>query len=60
MGKGVTSLTRELDRQVTIEDATPVFAKCFSDQFECDLQWTELDFDNQTQNVLNETQESVV
>ena len=58
MGKGVTSLTRELDREVTIEDATPVFVKCFSEQFECDIQWTEVDFD--THNVLNETQESIL
>ena len=58
MGKGVTSLTRELEREVTIEDAIPVFVKCFSEQFECDLEWTELSFD--TNNVLNETQESML
>lgn len=41
VGKGVTSLTKELGREVTIEDALPVFVKCFGDQFDCDVRWDE-------------------
>ncbi|XP_072032930.1 octanoyl-[acyl-carrier-protein]:protein N-octanoyltransferase LIPT2, mitochondrial-like [Amphiura filiformis] len=40
VGKGVTSLTRELNHEVTIADAIHVFVKCFSEQFGCEVQWT--------------------
>jgi len=36
-GKGVTSLSKELDMNVTTSDILPIFKNAFSDQFECDL-----------------------
>ncbi len=45
VGKGVTSLTKELGYEVTIEDAIPVFLKCFSEQFGCKIQWANLDLE---------------
>jgi len=37
LSRGVTSLSRELDRTMTVDDATPVFLKSFSDAFRCRL-----------------------
>uniref|UniRef100_A0A3B1KFN2 Octanoyl-[acyl-carrier-protein]:protein N-octanoyltransferase LIPT2, mitochondrial n=1 Tax=Astyanax mexicanus TaxID=7994 RepID=A0A3B1KFN2_ASTMX len=37
VGKGVTSLSRELGRDVTTEEAAPVLLKAFSEQFNCCL-----------------------
>ncbi|KAL6471255.1 hypothetical protein MHYP_G00199050 [Metynnis hypsauchen] len=37
VGKGVTSLSRELGRDVRIEEATPVLLEAFSEQFRCTL-----------------------
>lgn len=37
VGKGVTSLSRELGRDVTTEEATPVLLEAFSEQFKCSL-----------------------
>ncbi|KAJ8880146.1 hypothetical protein PR048_016609 [Dryococelus australis] len=36
-GKGVTSLSHELDRSVEVEDVVPVFLNSFSKLFQCDL-----------------------
>ena len=36
-GKSVTSISRELDMDVTIADVLPIFRNAFSDQFECEL-----------------------
>ena len=36
--KGVTSLTQELGRQVTIREAVPHLLNSFSHRFSCDLQ----------------------
>lgn len=36
-GKGVTSISKELDMTVTIEDVLPLFQTAFRDQFECSL-----------------------
>ncbi|KAL6259967.1 hypothetical protein P5V15_009876 [Pogonomyrmex californicus] len=36
-GKGVTSISRELDMNVTFLDVLPIFRNAFSDQFECEL-----------------------
>lgn len=35
VGKGVTSVSQELDREVGISEVTPVFLKAFSDTFQC-------------------------
>ncbi|XP_053503097.1 putative lipoyltransferase 2, mitochondrial isoform X2 [Ictalurus furcatus] len=37
VGKGVTSLSQELGRDVTIEEAAPVLLEAFSEQFNCTL-----------------------
>ncbi|XP_030633639.1 octanoyl-[acyl-carrier-protein]:protein N-octanoyltransferase LIPT2, mitochondrial [Chanos chanos] len=37
VGKGVTSLSRELGRDVTIEEATPKLLEAFSERFSCTL-----------------------
>ncbi|XP_017552230.1 putative lipoyltransferase 2, mitochondrial [Pygocentrus nattereri] len=37
VGKGVTSLSQELGRDVMIEEATPVLLEAFSEQFSCTL-----------------------
>ncbi|OCT93420.1 putative lipoyltransferase 2, mitochondrial [Xenopus laevis] len=37
VGKGVTSLTRELGRQVTIDDIIPAFLEAFEEEFQCSL-----------------------
>ena len=36
--RGVTSLTAELGRTVTVADAIPTFLQCFKDEFECDFE----------------------
>lgn len=36
-GKGVTSISKEMEMEVTISDVLPIFKNAFSDQFECDL-----------------------
>lgn len=36
-GKGVTSISRELDMKVTVPDVLPIFKNAFKDQFECEL-----------------------
>uniref|UniRef100_G3MPM9 Octanoyl-[acyl-carrier-protein]:protein N-octanoyltransferase LIPT2, mitochondrial n=1 Tax=Amblyomma maculatum TaxID=34609 RepID=G3MPM9_AMBMU len=36
-GKGVTSLTRELGREVTIDEAYPALVAAFEQQFECSI-----------------------
>lgn len=36
-GKGVTSISKELDMDVTVADVLPIFKNAFSDQFECEL-----------------------
>ncbi|XP_012532937.1 putative lipoyltransferase 2, mitochondrial [Monomorium pharaonis] len=36
-GKSVTSISKELDIDVTITDVLPIFRNAFSDQFECEL-----------------------
>lgn len=41
VGKGVTSLSQELDRDVTIEEAAPVLLQAFSEQFNCSLNKTD-------------------
>lgn len=35
--KGVTSLSKELDREVHIEDVVPIFLESFSKVFNCNL-----------------------
>lgn len=37
VGKGVTSLSRELGRDVTVVDAAPMFLQAFSETFSCTL-----------------------
>ena len=37
LNRGVTSLSRELDRTVTVDDATPIFLKSFAEAFRCHL-----------------------
>lgn len=37
IGKGVTSLSKELDRTVTVNDATEPFLKAFSEVFDCEF-----------------------
>ena len=37
VGKGVTSISQQLNTQVTIEDVIPVFKNAFKDQFQCSL-----------------------
>lgn len=41
VGKGVTSLSQELGRDVTIEEAAPVLLQAFSEQFNCTLNTSE-------------------
>ncbi|XP_026467011.1 putative lipoyltransferase 2, mitochondrial [Ctenocephalides felis] len=36
-GKGVTSLTRQLDHPITVDEVTPTFLKCFAQVFVCEL-----------------------
>lgn len=36
-GKGVTSISKELDMNVSIEDVAPLLRNAFQDQFECSL-----------------------
>ncbi|XP_066541918.1 octanoyl-[acyl-carrier-protein]:protein N-octanoyltransferase LIPT2, mitochondrial [Hoplias malabaricus] len=48
VGKGVTSLSQELDLDVTIEEATPVLLEAFSEQFNCALTKAETDLTQQT------------
>ncbi|EZA46339.1 hypothetical protein DMN91_006759 [Ooceraea biroi] len=36
-GKGVTSVSKELDMEVTVNDILPILKNAFSDEFECDL-----------------------
>lgn len=38
-GKGVTSLTKELNRNVSVEETIPIFLKCFSNSFNCSLEF---------------------
>lgn len=52
VGKGVTSLSRELDREVTIQEAAPVLLQAFSEQFNCTLINTK-SFCTQTQQTSN-------
>uniref|UniRef100_A0A6P8RM80 Octanoyl-[acyl-carrier-protein]:protein N-octanoyltransferase LIPT2, mitochondrial n=1 Tax=Geotrypetes seraphini TaxID=260995 RepID=A0A6P8RM80_GEOSA len=40
-GKGVTSLSRELGRNVTVEEATGPFLEAFEEQFQCTLTFSE-------------------
>ncbi|XP_029457933.1 putative lipoyltransferase 2, mitochondrial [Rhinatrema bivittatum] len=40
-GKGVTSLSRELNRDVTVEEATGPFLEAFEEQFQCTLTFSE-------------------
>jgi len=35
--RGVTSLSQELDRTVTVDDVIPVFLRSFADAFRCHL-----------------------
>jgi len=37
VGRGVTSLSRELDRPVTVDEVTQVFLKSFAKMFRCRL-----------------------
>jgi lipoyl(octanoyl) transferase len=37
VGKGVTSLSQELGRDVSIEESIPLLLETFSDQFDCTL-----------------------
>jgi len=37
LNRGVTSLSRELDRTVTVDDTTSVFMKSFAEAFRCRL-----------------------
>ena len=37
LNRGVTSLSRELDRKVTVDDVSPVFLKSFAEAFRCHL-----------------------
>lgn len=37
-GKGVTSLSQELQRNVCVEEAIDVFVRCFADNFKCQIQ----------------------
>ncbi|XP_002734161.1 octanoyl-[acyl-carrier-protein]:protein N-octanoyltransferase LIPT2, mitochondrial-like [Saccoglossus kowalevskii] len=38
VGKGVTSLSRELRRDVTIDEVTPLFLKAFETEFNCHIE----------------------
>ncbi|XP_011211497.2 putative lipoyltransferase 2, mitochondrial [Bactrocera dorsalis] len=37
-GKGVTSLSNELQRNVCVEEAAKVFVRCFAEHFKCQIQ----------------------
>lgn len=37
-GKGVTSLSQELQRNVCVEEATEIFVRCFAEHFKCQIQ----------------------
>ncbi|TRY63914.1 hypothetical protein TCAL_05595 [Tigriopus californicus] len=37
--KGVTSLSVELQRPVTISEVAPIVIKCFQDRFDCQIAW---------------------
>ena len=37
LSRGVTSLSRELDRTTTVDDVSPVFLKSFAEAFRCHL-----------------------
>ncbi|XP_018591891.1 octanoyl-[acyl-carrier-protein]:protein N-octanoyltransferase LIPT2, mitochondrial isoform X2 [Scleropages formosus] len=43
VGKGVTSLSRELGRDVTVLEATPALLQAFSENFHCELSFEEVD-----------------
>ncbi|KAG0694932.1 putative lipoyltransferase 2, mitochondrial [Chionoecetes opilio] len=45
--KGVTSITQELGREVTVQDVEPHFLKAFSEIFNCKLVMTQTDYDEQ-------------
>ncbi|KAK1786056.1 hypothetical protein P4O66_017791 [Electrophorus voltai] len=51
MGKGVTSLSQELGRDVTIEEATQVLLEAFSDHFNCTLTTAESSCDQAEQSL---------
>lgn len=34
-GKGVTSISKQLDKQITVEDICPLFKKAFRNEFQC-------------------------
>ncbi|XP_015596182.1 putative lipoyltransferase 2, mitochondrial [Cephus cinctus] len=36
-GKGVTSITKELNAEVTVEEVIPIFKNAFKDEFQCSL-----------------------
>ncbi|KPP73828.1 putative lipoyltransferase 2, mitochondrial, partial [Scleropages formosus] len=42
VGKGVTSLSRELGRDVTVLEATPALLQAFSENFHCELSFEEV------------------
>ncbi|XP_062872991.1 octanoyl-[acyl-carrier-protein]:protein N-octanoyltransferase LIPT2, mitochondrial [Trichomycterus rosablanca] len=50
VGKGVTSLSRELGRDVTVQEVVPVLLQAFREQFNCTL--------INTENVYKKTEES--
>lgn len=51
-GKGVTSVSRELNANITIADVLPIFTNAFRDQFECELIKCSYD---ETSRLLHET-----
>jgi lipoate-protein ligase B len=48
-GKGVTSLSRELNRDVTVDDATSVLLDCFQKEFGCKYVANERDVEQKVQ-----------
>lgn len=47
-GKGVTSLSKELGRTVTVAEATVPFLESFAEVFDCELQTEDADAKTQT------------
>ncbi|CAH2225786.1 lipoyltransferase 2, mitochondrial [Pelobates cultripes] len=53
VGKGVTSLTQELGRNVTVEETIPPFLEAFQEEFKCTLVLEDQSEQMVTNNILN-------
>ena len=49
--KGVTSVTKELGREVTVQEVEPYFLEAFSEVFNCKLMMTQPDHDGEVKEI---------